>query len=664
MDGVLAATAGSADTAEACALLRASFDTIPDPQILIEAVRDEAGRIVDFTYRDVNKAACDALDVARKDLLGRGLRDTLPNFSQSGLLDRYARCLATGEPVVLNDYPYRLRSQGRHCDVRAGRTDADIITVAWRDVTERVVDERRIAKSEEQFRLLAQNLGEGLFRISADGEILWMSESAERQFGRMPADVGRRIDEFVPREELADHFARLHAANRGESIEGRARAFGADGEVHWIRYSLKPFYGVDGTADGLVLTCRIIDDEVAVEQQAEEARRRQAVSDDRWRRMMETAAVGMAIAEPDGRFETVNQAICDFFGYREEVLTQLTWQELTAPEFLEDNLAAIEKVVSGELESYRTAKQFIHADGHRIWGDLAVSVLRTPDGDTERFIAQITDITAEVEARRLLSRREEQNRNLAKRLQAQTDRLTSELRSAAAYVFSILPEDLDGAVNVSSRYLPALELAGDCYDYRWIDDDHLVFYLVDVSGHGIQPALLSVSVHNLLRSGSLPHGVLLQPDHVLAELNELFAMDKHAGNYFTVWYGVYEASTRTLRFSSGGHPPALLLSGGSSTELSTRCLPVGMFADVEYHCGTASIAPGDTLLIYSDGVYEIPLPAGKAWSQGDFATLCGQFAATPGWTLDNLVEALRARTDAGVFDDDLSLMRLDFPPGD
>lgn len=100
-------------------------------------------------------------------------------------------------------------------------------------------------------------------------------------------------------------------------------------------------------------------------------------------------------------------------------------------------------------------------------------------------------------------------------------RLMSELSSAARYVTSILPGDLGAPVPVTSRYIPSEELGGDSFDHRWIDDDHLIAYLLDVSGHGIQPALLSVSVHNLLRSGSMPDSVLVQPDEVVTALNEL-----------------------------------------------------------------------------------------------------------------------------------------------
>jgi sigma-B regulation protein RsbU (phosphoserine phosphatase) len=305
-------------------------------------------------------------------------------------------------------------------------------------------------------------------------------------------------------------------------------------------------------------------------------------------------------------------------------------------------------------------KQYIHADGYLIWGDLSVSCLRTPDGDVESFLAQIIDITAVVESRQRLVERDEQNRVLADSLKVKADRLAAELNSAAAYVSSILPGDLEGPVRISSRYLPSQELAGDSFDYRWIDDDHLIVYLIDVSGHGIEPALLSVSVHNLLRSGSLPLPTLLAPDTVLAELNRLFQMDQHGEHYLTMWFGVYQASSRTLRYASAGAPPAFAATPGAAsatTELATGGLPLGMFGDTAYTQGSYTVPPGCRILLFSDGAYEGAHADGRQLSLTDFKDL---FARLDGFSLDDLVDTLRILTPTGSFGDDCSLVRLEF----
>jgi serine phosphatase RsbU (regulator of sigma subunit) len=242
-------------------------------------------------------------------------------------------------------------------------------------------------------------------------------------------------------------------------------------------------------------------------------------------------------------------------------------------------------------------------------------------------------------------------------IRQKTDRLTTGLDSASAYVSSILPGDLEGPVRVSSRYLPSQQLGGDSFDYRWIDDDHLIAYLIDVSGHGIGPALLSVSVHNLLRSGSLSPTTLLAPDQVLTELNELFQMDKHDGNYLTMWFGMYEVSSRTLRFASAGAPPAIAVArDGTSAELSTGGKPLGMFDDAQYTSRSYPVPPGCRILLYSDGAYEDACVDGRPLSSTDFKDL---FTRLHESSLDDLVETLRGLTPSGTFTDDCSLVRLE-----
>lgn len=249
-----------------------------------------------------------------------------------------------------------------------------------------------------------------------------------------------------------------------------------------------------------------------------------------------------------------------------------------------------------------------------------------------------------------LGKRERQVRSMA-------DRLSGELASAAKYVSSILPGDLDGPVQVRSRYLPAREIGGDSFGYLWIDDDHLIVYLIDVSGHGVEPALLSVSVHNILRSRSMPAATLLSPQQVMSELNKLFGMDNQDDHYFTMWYGVYQASTRLLRYATAGHPPALALTaeGGvvTATALGGSAVPIGMFADSVFADNTYQVPAGAQILLCSDGVL------GDRLSFDDFAELCEEVAATPGWSPTSLFARLRA-TAGGTFDDDCALVQLTF----
>src|SRR6516162_205852 len=146
-------------------------------------------------------------------------------------------------------------------------------------------------------------------------------------------------------------------------------------------------------------------------------------------------------------------------------------------------------------------------------------------------------------------------------------RLANEIKQAAHYVRSLLPEKLKkGDVRTNWRFVPSAELGGDSFGYHWLDDDHFAIYLLDVSGHGVGSALLSVSAMNALRSQALPQTDFRLPGQVLAALNNAFKMEEQNGLFFTIWYGVYNKSARRIDYSGGGHPPALLFHGPSAEQ--------------------------------------------------------------------------------------------------
>ena len=182
-----------------------------------------------------------------------------------------------------------------------------------------------------------------------------------------------------------------------------------------------------------------------------------------------------------------------------------------------------------------------------------------------------------------------------------------------------------------------------------------------MSGHGIGPAMFSVSVHNLLRSGTLDDDTLRDPGRVLTELNRLFQMDQQAGNYFTIWYGVYQPSTRTLRYARAGHPPAIVMTADGSDPVLTALRDQSRsesLRDTTYETHGYHLPPDADLLIYSDGAYELVLPGGGHWGLEEFIDLCARTARSPDWTLDDLVGQLRNRSETGHFDDDCTLVRV------
>ena len=117
-----------------------------------------------------------------------------------------------------------------------------------------------------------------------------------------------------------------------------------------------------------------------------ELRAKAADLDARWRRVMETSNIAMALVAPDGKLEVVNRALCDLLGYDEETVRTKTWQEMTPASYLDADLKHTDDLIAGRLDTYRVLKQFIHARGHLLWVDLSVSSLRDPTTGAVQYL--------------------------------------------------------------------------------------------------------------------------------------------------------------------------------------------------------------------------------------------------------------------------------------
>ncbi len=165
--------------------------------------------------------------------------------------------------------------------------------------------------------------------------------------------------------------------------------------------------------------------------------------------------------------------------------------------------------------------------------------------------------------------------------------LAAELAGAAAYVRSLLPAPLIGAVQTEWCFQPSEQLGGDAFGHHWLDAGHLAVYLLDVCGHGVGAALLSVSVMSSIRLQTLPGTDFRQPAAVLTALNRAFRMEDQNNLFFSMWYGVYSTARRELCYASGGHPPALLVVPRQNGDDQTKCLgteapAIGCFDDAQF----------------------------------------------------------------------------------
>jgi len=247
-------------------------------------------------------------------------------------------------------------------------------------------------------------------------------------------------------------------------------------------------------------------------------------------------------------------------------------------------------------------------------------------------------------------------------LEASRQVLANDLATAAGYVRSLLPPPAEsGGVRADWRFIPSASLGGDAFGYHDLDPDHFAVYLLDVCGHGVGAALLSVSALNAIRSETLPHTDFHDPGAVLAALNRAFPMERQNDMFFTAWYGVFQRSRRMLRWAGGGHPPALLVSGGAAPRLLDSEGPlIGAVDGLEFVSGEVAVSPDSRLFVYSDGAFEIGLPDGTMWPFGQFVAMLSALPAAPESPIDALVKHVRALSRQDDFNDDFSMVELAF----
>ena len=247
-------------------------------------------------------------------------------------------------------------------------------------------------------------------------------------------------------------------------------------------------------------------------------------------------------------------------------------------------------------------------------------------------------------------------------LQKSQQVLANDLATAAHYVRSILPQPVaEGAIQADWRFIPSASLGGDAFGYHDLDPEHFAVYLLDVCGHGVGAALLSVSALNAIRSESLPQTDFHDPAAVLAALNRAFPMERHNDMFFTAWYGVFDRATRRLRWAGGGHPPALLVAADGGRHLLDSDGPlIGAVEGLEFPAGDVAVPEESRLFVYSDGAFEISRADGSMWPFPEFvATLAGGTTGA-GSPIDALLGRIRELAGQPDFQDDFSMLELVF----
>ena len=264
-------------------------------------------------------------------------------------------------------------------------------------------------------------------------------------------------------------------------------------------------------------------------------------------------------------------------------------------------------------------------------------------------------------------------------LQEANEHIRSGLQAAARVQQSMLPRNdvVTPHVRTAWKYVPTDELAGDAIGLYLVDERYLVAYVLDVSGHGVPAALLSVSamhalepvpaetsiIRNMAHAPDGDLGTLQFPARVAAELNRRFRAGENDGRYLTMVLCVLDTNTGRLRVASAGHPPPVLLRDGGTVEIpDVGGFPIAMLDDAVYEDAAVQLHPGDRLCLFSDGILEQP-DGGIVEQFGRkrlLHSLCSRGQTPAERVVSEVIDDLAAWAGTRGFEDDVSLVIVEW----
>lgn len=230
-----------------------------------------------------------------------------------------------------------------------------------------------------------------------------------------------------------------------------------------------------------------------------------------------------------------------------------------------------------------------------------------------------------------------------------------------------------GAVRVSVMLQPSGHVGGDLVGFFDAGPAHIGLYALDVSGHGISSALMTARLAGYLSSASPDQNVALRrnprgdyvprpPDEVVAALNDLVLDEMETEHYFTLLLAFVEMETGHMVLSQAGHPhPAVQRADGVIEQAGPGGFPVGLLSGVGFEQFEITLAPGDRILILSDGVTECMDPAGEMLGEEGLTEMMRELALVSGPAfLEALIWRLTEFNGSEDFADDVSAILFEY----
>jgi sigma-B regulation protein RsbU (phosphoserine phosphatase) len=252
------------------------------------------------------------------------------------------------------------------------------------------------------------------------------------------------------------------------------------------------------------------------------------------------------------------------------------------------------------------------------------------------------------------------------KLQKQQIQIEKDLEAAAGIQKSLLPDTTSGIKNIEIawKFEPCSRVGGDIFNICYPDEKHAGFYILDVCGHGVSAALISVAVSQFLRGrrGSLVNEYgITSPEAVLNSLNQTFPFERF-DSYFSTVYMIIDHTKGLLTYGCAGHPPPVLIRRDKTLEVLDHHGPViGIDISTSFSQEEKVLQGGDKILLYTDGIVESCNPTGETFGKPRFYEILQNHSHQP---IQDLVEAVYSGVKnfrkTALPEDDISILGIEY----
>jgi sigma-B regulation protein RsbU (phosphoserine phosphatase) len=532
----------------------------------------------------------------------------------------------------------------------------------------------RVAMIEEKdnYYGVFDHLVEGVFRTTPDGHYLLANVALARIYGYdSPAEMMASINDIARKLYVEpgrrDEFVRLMQEH--DTLNGfESRIHRKDGSIIWISENCRAVRD----ADGKLLYYEGTVEDITQRRQTEQELRN---SESLYHSLVETMPQNVFRKDLEGRFTFANQQYCEHYHCKlEDILGKTDF------DFFPEDLAT--QYTSDDRRVMQTGQTYEITEEHHPFGQekRVTHVVKTPlysaDGKVIGLQGIFWDVTEQVRAEEKIRRTTAELARSREDLRVKNATMEENLRMAREIQFAMLPQQYPvfpknvpperSAFQFVHRYQPAETVSGDFFGVSALSDNEASMFICDVTGHGIRAALVTAMIRALTEELK---PFARDPGMFLRKLNsDLCSILKTTGSPMltTAFYLVADWTSGVVRFANAGHPKPLLVHRAARQveplAAAGRSQPaLGLFDDPAYQTTETKIAPGDLVMLFTDGLFEVQGLNEELYSQERMMLDVRNLISKPSPEMfDELIETVRAFAVNHEFDDDVCLVGMEF----